>query len=208
MQNLPKPAAIAPIVNISCVADVDFQACRYGSRRPKWTRFRCSSSCLMPLAGPCPGESNSHVHEPYGAKRVDGAWTFATSEEAEYTVSLCDAIVKELLPTDGRRLILFELCCGSARLSSRCSHAGGTSYPYDCAANRHSPTVPFQVCDLSQPEAVASVLSKLWSAVADITNRVVVVWAVPCGTRSRARERPISASLRAKGCPEPKPLRF
>ena len=36
--------------------DVDFQACAFGGKRPKWTRFRTDVPGAYGLRVPCPGE--------------------------------------------------------------------------------------------------------------------------------------------------------
>ena len=56
--------------------------------------------------------------------------------------------------------------------------------------------------DLCSKDGVRVLLNQLNS------NKRVVVWlAPPCGTFSRARERPVPVKLKRMGAPEPQPLR-
>ena len=70
--------------------DIDFQHCRHGGARPKWTRFRTLLFELLPMAGLCPGLSTLHKHKPWGLSFEAGRTKFATSEETEYPRLMCD----------------------------------------------------------------------------------------------------------------------
>ena len=95
-----------------------------------------------------------------------------------------------------------ELCCGSAKLSQALRDLGMAVLPIDYKNNRHIPKVRFVSIDLTKPSAY-EILGQLLD-----TGAVKYLHAgPPCGTGSRAREKPISAELKAMGAPEPKPLR-
>ena len=98
--------------------------------------------------------------------------------------------------------LCIELCAGSARLSASLKEIGFSVVPVDYEKNRHQSYVRCIRMDLTKPGA-KTLFSQLLS-----TGRVVYVHsAPPCGTGSRARERPISQALKALGAPEPYPLR-
>ena len=86
--------------------------------------------------------------------------------------------------------------------------AGCEVYPIDHAGNEHRPEVDQLTIDI----VTANGLQRLWSLLNELNASdnvyiVAVLVAVPCGTFSRARERPIPVSLRRQGAPNPKPLR-
>ena len=73
--------------------DVDFQHCRHGGSRPKWTRLRTLMIELRPMAGLCPGLSETHKHKPWGLTTIEGnVSSFATAEEAEYPRLQCETM--------------------------------------------------------------------------------------------------------------------
>jgi hypothetical protein len=72
----------------------------------------------------------------------------------------------------------------------------------DFTRNRHSPKTEIANIDLSTPEGA----KELWTLLQH--PGLCFVWmAPPCGTASRAREKPIDERLKQSGWPEPKPLR-
>jgi len=86
------------LAGLLTVYTVDFQACCWGSSRPKWTRFLTNMPELLGLAKLCPGESSNHVHKPWGVERTGRkSWKFATASEAEYPLILCNEIAKMVL---------------------------------------------------------------------------------------------------------------
>ena len=95
-----------------------------------------------------------------------------------------------------------ELCCGSANLSFHLSQVGFQVYPVDWRGNRFTPKVGFHEIDLTVPSGQ----SRLWEILASPSLSYVHM-SPPCGTASRAREKPLPAYLRERGIPEPKPLR-
>ena len=97
---------------------------------------------------------------------------------------------------------MFELCAGSASLSVHAQRAGFHTYPVDHAANRFRPRAAAVCIDMSQSWA-----SQL---LVEAVHRTRPVWlhaGLPCGTCSRARDRPISQAVRRQGAPQPRPLR-
>ena len=95
-----------------------------------------------------------------------------------------------------------EFCAGSARLSSALKERGFAVVPVDWDKNRHTTFARCINIDLTKPGA--RILFKQLLA----TKRLRYVhFAPPCGTGSKAREKPISQALQAQGAPSPKPLR-
>lgn len=87
-----------------------------------------------------------------------------------------------------RRPIILELCAGSARLSAACASDGFTSISVDYEGNRHKSWHHVLELDLRLPSS--------WDTLRKIVVMHDVVFvhiAPPCGTSSRARERPMSA---------------
>ena len=79
---------------------------------------------------------------------------------------------------------------------------GVAAFGVDHGKNRFKRRAPTLVFDLSTQAGVDAVVSLL-----DEYNVVYVHAGVPCGTCSRARERPLPAHLKRAGAPEPRPLR-
>ena len=98
--------------------------------------------------------------------------------------------------------MLMELCAGSATFSATAVRMGVQGCGVDHRFNRHVPKVPVVQVDL----ASTSGLQFVTEAVEGRTV-VEVTMAPPCGTASRALERPLPASMRRAGIPEPKPKR-
>ena len=83
------------LAGLLTVYAVDFQACCWGSSRPKWTRFLTNMPELQGLAKQCPGESSIHIHKPWGVERTGRkSWKFATASEAEYPLILCNEVAR------------------------------------------------------------------------------------------------------------------
>ena len=73
--------------------EVVFDACMHGGRRDKSTKLLYRNLPFGFLTAKCDG---SHAHLPWSASRVDGVWTFATSEDRRYPLELCDKIAREV----------------------------------------------------------------------------------------------------------------
>ena len=93
-----------------------------------------------------------------------------------------------------------ELFSGCGLLSRACMDQGFDVVPIDHQAR--APLVPTVQLDLTQPGCQDTCLGLLRSR-----HPCAIHMAPPCGTCSRARERPIPASAKALGVPEPVPLR-
>ena len=98
--------------------------------------------------------------------------------------------------------LFVELFAGCARLSRFCQAAGFRVLPVDAPWNPHKPEHPVLVLDLTEPACQQQLLARLLEEAP-----FAVHVALPCGTGSRARERPISKKARLQGAPEPRPLR-
>ena len=94
-----------------------------------------------------------------------------------------------------------EIFCGSGNLTVQLRLSGVDALGVDWKGNRHKPDRKCLVeLDLTRDEDV----KKLWEIVVN-KNVKYVHFGPPCGTFSRAREKPISAKLKAQGVREPQP---
>ena len=98
--------------------------------------------------------------------------------------------------------LCIELCAGSAGLSSALRECGFRVLPVDHNGNRHATKVKCLILDLTSPSA-----DKILTDLLQSGQVLFVHFGPPCGTASRARERPIPASQVAQGAPQPVPLR-
>ena len=94
----------------------------------------------------------------------------------------------------------FEICCGAAGLSDALRRLGFQVYPIDHAANRHAPKVKVFTLDVSNLQHVA-LLEKMMRHC----KPCHIHMGLPCGTCSRAREKPMPAKF--GGHMGPPPLR-
>ena len=117
-------------------------------------------------------------------------------------MSLPSESVNEFPATKLQRLVMIEVCAGSARLSASFRDVGAVVFPFDNSRNRHVPCVTVFELDLTQLNA--------WQLLSDIIKTETVSYihvAPPCGTASSARGRPIPEHLKVQGAPEPRALR-
>ena len=95
-----------------------------------------------------------------------------------------------------------EIFAGTARITKSMKEAGFDALGIDWAGGKAKPEAEVLLLDLcTEPGRKA-----MWSQL-QRPGLFHVFLAPPCGTASRARERPIPAALRRKGAPEPRPLR-
>ena len=97
---------------------------------------------------------------------------------------------------------MVELCCGSAVLSASAAAAGLRAFPVDHTSNKFTLFLAPLNVDLGSPEG------RTWATA--LISLVRPVWlhvGMPCGTGSRARDRPVPRRLLAEGAPAPRPLR-
>ena len=99
-------------------------------------------------------------------------------------------------------VVFVELCAGSAALSAAAQKRGFQVFPIDFHRNRFSPKCRILEADMTHPQSAG-----LLNSMIDEMKPLAVHMGLPCGTCSRAREQPISAAKKAKGAPEPVPLR-
>ena len=95
-----------------------------------------------------------------------------------------------------------EIFAGSAVLSEALAGAGFDVLAVDWNRNKNAAKHPITRIDLTTVAGQEVVLLEL-----SHQNVVYVHFAPPCGTMSRAREKPISRWARSQGAPEPRPLR-
>ena len=87
-------------------------------------------------------------------------------------------------------------------LSAAAVEHGWHVFPIDHLRNRFSTKVAVLCQDLASPKAIS------WLRA--LINLIMPSWihaGLPCGTCSRARDRPVSAAAQAQGAPSPRPLR-
>jgi hypothetical protein len=101
-----------------------------------------------------------------------------------------------------REKICLEICAGSGKLTVTFKKAGKQCIGIDNLRNKAATGKGFLTLDLTLPASQKIVLDKI------AQGRVAFVWfAPPCGTASRARERPLPKSVTSQGVTTPKPLR-
>ncbi len=105
-------------------------------------------------------------------------------------------------PESKPEAVFFEFFAGCGQLSSSMRSRGFHVVPVDYHLNKNVSRVEYLSLDLTSTEGQACLLSLL----RELKPAAIHV-ALPCGTGSRARERPIAPHLIAKGAPQPKPLR-
>jgi hypothetical protein len=111
----------------------------------------------------------------------------------------------EIVAGPGRSIdecTVVEICAGSAQLSASFRKLGANTIPFDWKRNRHQTKVTVYQLDLTAPGAF-DVLSGLFTE----DGIIYVHFAPPCGTASKAREKPVPLKLRKQGAPAPRPLR-
>ena len=96
--------------------------------------------------------------------------------------------------------IFIEIFAGRGSLSKAASQAGFSVLSIDHEATGAS--VPIVQLDLTSSSGTAI----LWDILSS-ENILAVHLGIPCGTASRARERPVAPALQAMGVPNPPPLR-
>ncbi|CAK9104190.1 unnamed protein product [Durusdinium trenchii] len=100
------------------------------------------------------------------------------------------------------RAIFCEVFAGCGRLSRFAQLAGFATLAIDGPRNQHLPESPILNLDLVEKPMQDCLLR----VVSDIKPAFIHV-AIPCGTGSRAREKPIPRHLKQAGAPEPRQLR-
>ena len=70
------------------------QACAFGGSRPKWTVLAWNHPVFAKLCMTCPGESEEHVHQPWGLVQTSEDLHFSTSEETAYPKPLALGIAR------------------------------------------------------------------------------------------------------------------
>jgi hypothetical protein len=152
----------------------------------QWNKW--SSSDSVPAEPPKPLKSNAA-----GAELLPQA-SHITAHKSSATANTVTKPASSALA--------LELCAGSGTLTACLRDRGLDAFGFDWQGNRFQKQAPIITIDLSLPSAVATLMQILNS------YDVEFVWAgLPCGTCSRARERPVAAALRRKGAPQPRQLR-
>ena len=94
--------------------------------------------------------------------------------------------------------VTFEICCGSAGLSDALRRLGFHVYPVDHSANRHFPKDKVFVLDVSNSDQLV-----LLEAMLHHCKPCHVHLGLPCGTCSRAKEKPMPSKLGGHMGPQP-----
>jgi hypothetical protein len=110
-------------------------------------------------------------------------------------------IINEIKPSISS-LLCIELCCGSAGLSAALQRRGFSVLGVDWIRNPSLPQAPIVKLDLSKEEG-----QKIVRDVIRESDVCYIHAAVPCGTASKARNRPIASKFLRAGAPQPRPLR-
>ena len=98
--------------------------------------------------------------------------------------------------------VFFEVFEGCCQLSLSMEHAGFRAVPVDSQRNTHTPRRQVLILDLNIEADRCTLIDLINSS-----HTTAVHVALPCGTGSRARERPIPRHLIRQGAPAPVPLR-
>ena len=94
--------------------------------------------------------------------------------------------------------VVIEICSGSAGLSAALRRLGFQVFAIDHSANRHSPKVRTLVIDVSNSQQL-----ELLESLLMFSKPCYVHLGLPCGTCSRAREKPMPKSLGGHMGPQP-----
>ena len=94
--------------------------------------------------------------------------------------------------------VTVEICCGAAGLSSALRRLGFKVYPIDHSSNRHSPKVKAVILDVANSQHLTILVSLL-----EACRPCHVHMGLPCGTCSRAREKPLPKHLQHRRAPQP-----
>ena len=100
------------------------------------------------------------------------------------------------------RAIFAEVFAGCARLSRFAQQAGFVALPVDGPRNVHKPecaVLSLDLCESDPQQCLLSIFQDLQPAAIHL--------ALPCGTGTRARERPLPSYLLKQKAPNPRPLR-
>ena len=96
-----------------------------------------------------------------------------------------------------RQAVFYEIFAGCAKLSQQMNLVGFESIPVDSSHNKHVPLVPVFILDLTDQQAQSCLKQHI-----NATHPLGIHLALPCGTGSRAREKPLPRALVRQG---PKP---
>ena len=97
-----------------------------------------------------------------------------------------DSPVNEVADSVTEKLVFVEVFAGSAKLSKAADQRGFKALPVDYSQNKHRPQHDILIMDLSDPTAQSQLMQTLEDDVPCGLHM-----APPCGTCSRARERPL-----------------
>lgn len=99
-------------------------------------------------------------------------------------------------------LIFVDIFAGSAKLSKVMKDVSFQVLPIDSKFNRHTPAVKCLILDLTRNDHQQILFDIIKSE-----NIAAINMGPPCGTSSRARERPLPSWQLKAGAHQPKPLR-
>ena len=175
-----------------------------------------TSSTQPPATEPPPGTwdattARCHSHLWIGAKKIANlSWerTDSPPSQPEAEPQRDTPLVQfqvPLAPAGGQRRHrpqALEVCCGHAGLTAALCDAGLDATGVDWKKNRHQPTIPILNVDLTTEQGQQFIMSLLQDE-----TLLYVHMGPPCGTFTRARERPIPEWQRRWDAPCPGPLR-
>ena len=145
---------------------------------------------IVPIGQPAPACASSGLFDLRSSSRPAVTQTF-DDNSAVQPLTLCKPSEDVTFSSVGKpaRLLVIEACCGCARLSATLKKDGFDVLPLDCEGNRHRPLATLVSLDLRKPAS--------WEFLQTcvLTNHVFHFHgAPPCGTASRARDRPMSSA--------------
>ena len=158
--------------------------CHIDEIRIAWAEKRQTNWKKMKneLSGAQDGES---IENPMAPRNPQVAAPTAALDQT-FTAPLHKSMLKQAL--------VIEIFCGHAGVSTACKERGARILAVDWSGNRHRAGVPIMNLDLTSSEGQAKLLSIIEE------EEILFVWmAPPCGTFSRARERPLPAWARGEG---------
>ncbi len=98
--------------------------------------------------------------------------------------------------------ICVEACAGHAGLTAKLALFGLDAMGIDHKRNEQKPIGPVAVLEFDTAEGRSEFLRIIGHDLMFYLH-----WAPPCGTSSRAREKPLPSYLRKEGAPEPRPAK-
>ena len=176
--------------------------------RPHRPCITHASSSVKPHSIMAPSSERSGVHacrtfcKSAGSDNVRHFCLDTTCEEHPCRSYAIRQAMRNGLKLPISSAVTLELCAGSAGLTCQLRARGMDGLGVDWVRNPQRPKAPIVKVILASPEGQDIIMDVLQQA-----NVAYVHIAVPCGTATRARDKPLPTHLLAKGFKSPPPLR-